>query len=161
MPCAPARPCRSYTGGRSLEAFLKFIEEKLAADAGFARVDALVPLAQVRRMQRHVHLIGLGIADALPVVWRNPAGSGVLCNHACWHRLVWDHPSRCPALPCQVQKFQAAAAADRKAVLAEAEKVAAGVAGAQRLLGSGCLAAMQLRGAGCCLWDAAWRGAAC
>lgn len=27
---------------------MKFIEEKVAADAGFARVDALVPLAQVR-----------------------------------------------------------------------------------------------------------------
>lgn len=37
----------SYQGGRSLDAFLKFIEEKVAADAGFARVDALVPLAQV------------------------------------------------------------------------------------------------------------------
>ena len=35
----------------------------------------------------------------------------------------------------RVQKFQAAAAADRKAVLAEAEKVAAGVSGAQGLLG--------------------------
>lgn len=40
-------PC-SYNGGRSLDAFMKFIEEKVAADAGFARVDALVPLAQVR-----------------------------------------------------------------------------------------------------------------
>jgi len=49
VPWRPFHPflC-SYQGGRSLDAFLKFIEEKVAADAGFARVDALVPLAQVR-----------------------------------------------------------------------------------------------------------------
>ena len=41
-------PC-SYQGGRTLDDFLKFINEKVSADAGFARVDALVPLAQVRR----------------------------------------------------------------------------------------------------------------
>lgn len=38
-------PC-SYNGGRSLTDFLKFINDKVAADAGFARVDALVPFAQ-------------------------------------------------------------------------------------------------------------------
>ncbi len=51
-PSIPWRPFHpllcSYQGGRSLDAFMKFIEEKVAADAGFARVDALVPLAQVR-----------------------------------------------------------------------------------------------------------------
>ncbi|PSC76638.1 disulfide isomerase [Micractinium conductrix] len=41
----PANP-EDYNGGRTLEAFLKFIKDKVAADAGFARVDALVPLAQ-------------------------------------------------------------------------------------------------------------------
>ncbi|EFN53221.1 hypothetical protein CHLNCDRAFT_137098 [Chlorella variabilis] len=35
-----------YNGGRSADDFLKFINEQVAADAGFARVDALVPIAQ-------------------------------------------------------------------------------------------------------------------
>jgi hypothetical protein len=32
---------RSYNGGRTAEDFLKFLEEKIAADKGFARVAAL------------------------------------------------------------------------------------------------------------------------
>ncbi|GAB4821716.1 hypothetical protein N2152v2_008762 [Parachlorella kessleri] len=35
-----------YTSGRSLDAFTSFIEEQLRADAGFARVDALAPVAK-------------------------------------------------------------------------------------------------------------------
>lgn len=36
----------SYNKGRSLDAFLEFIKEKLDADKGFARVEALDKLAQ-------------------------------------------------------------------------------------------------------------------
>lgn len=41
----PPSPLRSYNGGRSLDAFLSFLDGKLKADAGFARVEALDPLA--------------------------------------------------------------------------------------------------------------------
>jgi protein disulfide-isomerase A6 len=37
----------SYNKGRTLDAFLEFIKEKLDADKGFARVEALDKLAQV------------------------------------------------------------------------------------------------------------------
>ena len=46
--CLPGcLPACSYTGGRSADDFLKFIEAKIAADAGFARVDSMVPVAKV------------------------------------------------------------------------------------------------------------------
>jgi protein disulfide-isomerase A6 len=38
--------CCSYNKGRTLDAFLEFIKEKLEADKGFARVAALDKLAQ-------------------------------------------------------------------------------------------------------------------
>ncbi|KAL4458829.1 hypothetical protein ABPG75_013694 [Micractinium tetrahymenae] len=45
FPRGKADEPEDYTGGRSADDFLKFINEKIAADAGFARVDSLVPLA--------------------------------------------------------------------------------------------------------------------
>ena len=45
LPPLPPR-ARSYKGGRSVADFLKHISDSLAKDAGFARVDTLVPLAQ-------------------------------------------------------------------------------------------------------------------
>ncbi len=40
----PCLDC-SYSGGRTSDAFLEFINQKLAADSGFARVDILDALA--------------------------------------------------------------------------------------------------------------------
>ena len=37
-------PC-SYSGGRNLDGFLKYIDDALAADKGFARIPALDTLA--------------------------------------------------------------------------------------------------------------------
>ncbi|KAL4435932.1 hypothetical protein ABPG77_000694 [Micractinium sp. CCAP 211/92] len=45
FPRGKADKPEDYNGGRSADDFLKFINDKIAADAGFARVDALVPLA--------------------------------------------------------------------------------------------------------------------
>lgn len=41
-----ALPPRSYNGGRNVAGFLGFIRSQLDADKGFARVDALTPLAR-------------------------------------------------------------------------------------------------------------------
>ena len=49
LPTHPASPpphlC-SYNSGRTLDAFLEFLDGKLKADAGFARVEKLDPLAR-------------------------------------------------------------------------------------------------------------------
>ncbi|KAL4859144.1 ABC transporter G family member 9 [Chlorella vulgaris] len=46
FPRGKASAPEDYNGGRTAADFLKFINEKIAADAGFARVAALAPIAQ-------------------------------------------------------------------------------------------------------------------
>lgn len=59
----------SYNGGRTAEAFLEFIKEKLAADSGFARVDALASIAdKFLTSDNKAALVEVRLAQSLVVI---------------------------------------------------------------------------------------------
>lgn len=59
----------SYNGGRTAEAFLEFIKEKLAADSGFARVDALASIAdKFLTSDNKAALVKVRLAQSLVVI---------------------------------------------------------------------------------------------
>ena len=133
--CLPLPAC-SYVGGRSADEFLKFIEGKIAADAGFARVEAMVPVAKVRWQAPAPRGRGCGCGGNVGMGAGGAIWQVGWCrlSSAALHPAIPRHPgiksiNACAPRAPHPQMFLAVPAADKAGVLATAETAAETVSG--------------------------------